>query len=235
VRRAVEVLLARPEPNPFLSDLRRFVAEIAPFGACNSLALVALKLTSPGVPDVYQGHEDGAFALVDPDNRRPVDFAVLAKRLDGVRTLAGDAHSAAALRELPLPDGPHKLFVTWRLLQWRRQAAALFRDGTYEPLDCDGPGADHVVAFARRHDGRCSVTVVPRLVWTLSGGALDTLLDGSAWGETRLRLPASTAGGWHDVLAGRPLRVVPDGGGAPTLRLRDLLAGLPVAVLADRP
>lgn len=232
VRRAVEVLLARPEPNPFLSDLRRFVAEIAPFGACNSLALVTLKLTAPGVPDLYQGHEDWAFALVDPDNRRAVDFAALARRLDGVRTLAGDAGAAAALRELPLPDGPHKLFVTWRLLQWRQRAAALFRDGTCEPLDADGPGAEHVVAFARCHAGRCSVTVAPRLAWTLSGGALEALLDGSAWGDTRLRLPPAAAG-WHDVLADRALRVAPDADGAPTVRLAELLAGLPVAVLSD--
>jgi (1->4)-alpha-D-glucan 1-alpha-D-glucosylmutase len=241
--RCVEVLLARLEPNPFLSDLRRFVAEIAPFGCLNSLALVTLKLTAPGVPDFYQGCEDWRFMLVDPDNRRPVDPVRLRERLAQARAWANDpAALRARLRTEPLPGGLHKLFITWRLLQWRREAEVLLRDGDYRPLDIEGPHARHAIAFARvgPHD-EASITIVPRLAWTLGDGRIDTVLAHD-WQETALRWPAELAGDWRDVLAS-PWPA--DGGGlecthsvppvADTLPIGALLAGGPIAVLHRAP
>ncbi len=230
LQRAIELLLARLEPNPFLSDLRRFALEVAPFGCVNTLALVALKLTSPGVPDLYQGCEDWMFALVDPDNRRPVDFDSLRDKLGVAQRLLDGGRPAPALRRMPLPRGLHKLFVTWRLLQWRREAEVLFRDGDVLPLEVHGTAAEHVVAFARRDGsgGAASITVVPRLVWQLADGDIDALLDAACWGDTTLQLPEALADvpAWHEVIAER---TVGNTGGA--LRLVDVMGGLPVAVL----
>lgn len=228
LQRCVELLLARLEPNPFLSDLRRFAGELAPFGCVNSLALVACKLTAPGVPDIYQGCEDWMFALVDPDNRQPVDFASLRDKLGVVSRLVEGGRAAQALRRMHLPSGPHKLFVTWRLLQWRRETEALFRDGDYLALETSGDKAAHVLAFAR-HDaeGRCSITVVPRLSHAASGGDIDALLDGSCWGDTQVLLPDELAGReWVDVVADRALPQTGD-----RLAVAGLLQLVPVAVL----
>ena len=242
--RCIELLLARLEPNPFLSDLRRFVDEIAPFGCLNSLALVTLKLTSPGVPDIYQGCEDWRFMLVDPDNRRPVEPLQLRERLKQAQAWASDpATLRQRLREEPLPGGLHKLFITWRLLQWRRQCEALFRDGDYRPLDIDGPDARHLIAFARVADsGEAAVTVVPRLAWTLGAGRIDTVLTHD-WRGTVLHWPAEGAGDWRDVLACPPAGVDAGPGdathqlspGAGPVPVASLLAGAPLAVLHRLP
>jgi (1->4)-alpha-D-glucan 1-alpha-D-glucosylmutase len=243
--RCIELLLARLEPNPFLSDLRRFVAEVAPFGCLNSLSLVTLKLTAPGVPDIYQGCEDWRFMLVDPDNRRPVDPDHLRVRLQQARAWASEpATLRERLRTEPLPGGLHKLFITWRLLQFRRQAEALFRDGDYRPLEVVGRDARHVIAFARvAPNGEASVTLVPRLGWTLGEGRIGQLLAHD-WHDTALRWPAELGGDWRDVLAGPvPTTAAGPPGESPLaatatatatadlVPLTTLLAGGPIAVL----
>jgi (1->4)-alpha-D-glucan 1-alpha-D-glucosylmutase len=237
--RCIELLLARLEPNPFLSDMRRFVAEIAPFGCLNSLALVTLKLTAPGVPDIYQGCEDWRFMLVDPDNRRPVDPARLRERLAQAQAWANDpATLRTRLRTEPLPGGLHKLFITWRLLQWRREAETLLRDGDYLPLEIEGPDARHVIAFARvGPGGEASITIVPRLAWTLGEGRIETVLAHD-WHDTAVRWPADLAGDWRDVLAtpGPETAAGRDGthsvsAAADALPLGMLLADGPIAVL----
>jgi (1->4)-alpha-D-glucan 1-alpha-D-glucosylmutase len=205
LQRAVEVLLARLEPNPLLTDLRAFVERLAPFGCVNSLALVVLKLTSPGVPDLYQGNEDWQHALVDPDNRRPVDWERLSARLD-----RADALDAATLSSQALPGGLHKLFVTARLLRWRGQAAALFRDGDYTPLAVQGPRADHIVAFLRRRGGSACLSIVPRRVWQATEGRIEALADGRCWRGTRVVLPADAPRRWRNVLTGREVAAQAD-------------------------
>ena len=233
--RCIELLLARLEPNPFLSDVRRFAAEIAPFGCLNSLALVALKLTAPGVPDIYQGCEDWRFMLVDPDNRRPVDPARLRERLKQAQAWATDpATLRSRLHGEPLPGGLHKLFTTWRLLQWRREAEALFTHGDYRPLEVTGPHARHAIAFARvGPGGEASITIVPRLPWTLGDGRLDAVLEHD-WSGTAVQLPPELAGEWEDVLAAP---VAPAGpAAAPLHRLAAEADGLPLQrVLRDWP
>jgi len=200
LQRAVEVLLARIEPNPLLTDLRGFVELLAPFGCVNSLALVVLKLTSPGVPDLYQGHEDWQHALVDPDNRRPVDWQQLASKL-----AQADALDAQMLSAQALPGGLHKLFVTARLLRWRRSAARLFRDGDYLPLPVEGPRAAHVVAFLRRQGSDACLTIAPRLAWQATEGRIEALAGGRCWLGTKVVLPADAPRNWRDVLTGLEL------------------------------
>ena len=223
----IDTLLGQLEPNPVLGELRQFVREIAPFGAANSVAMVTLKFTSPGVPDVYQGCEDWNLSLVDPDNRRPVDFDRLQRRLAEVRELyAPGAPTPDDWRLLwtHLGDGRLKMLVTWRLLQLRREHELLWRQGSYVPLSAEGPRAEHVVAYARAAEGRCVVTAVARLSWSLAGGALQGWA--AAWEDTVLPLPAG--GRWRELYTGRVWRL-PAGG--PRLRLRELLVALPAAVL----
>jgi (1->4)-alpha-D-glucan 1-alpha-D-glucosylmutase len=167
VRRFVEGVLGDAE---FLTDLDAFVRPLVDPGWSNALAAQLVKLTAPGVPDIYQGTELWDLSLVDPDNRRPVDYerrrALLAE-LDGM-TPAG----AWARRD----EGMPKLLVTRDALHLRRRRPEVFATGSYAPLAVRGPAAAHVVAFAR---GDSVATVVTRLPVTLerAGGWGDTVVD----------------------------------------------------------
>jgi (1->4)-alpha-D-glucan 1-alpha-D-glucosylmutase len=153
-------LLGRLAPNLFLDDLQAQVHTLAWYGALNSLSTTLLKFTSPGVPDIYQGHEVVSLTLVDPDNRQPVDYARHAERLAALGAL--DPSDAGELAAAP-HDGRAKLWITSRLLALRSERPALFRDGDYRALKTGGRHADHVVAFARRHAGATLVAVAGRL------------------------------------------------------------------------
>jgi (1->4)-alpha-D-glucan 1-alpha-D-glucosylmutase len=187
----------------FLTDLEAFVAPLVDPGRITSLAQTLIKLTAPGVPDLYQGTELWDFSLVDPDNRRPVDYDLrrhLLAALDGMTPEA-----IWARRDEGLP----KLWTIRQTLAIRQRRPALFGPaGSYTPLAVCGPRADHAVAFAR---GDGVVSVAPRLVIGLQG----------AWGDTILTLPS---GHWHNVLSGDQY----DGGG---VRLTALLERFPVALL----
>ncbi|RPH67429.1 MAG: hypothetical protein EHM83_01560 [Burkholderiales bacterium] len=212
-----------------MDDLREQAGTIAWFGALNSLAMVALKYTVPGVPDLYQGNECFDFSLVDPDNRRPVDFERRAAMLDAIdRRVHDDGIEAVAawLSRDPRADEA-KLFVTWRLLQMRRAHAALFRDGDYLPLEVSGAAASHLVAYARRADSAAVVVLVSRLFAKLLATA-GRLPEGPAvWRDTRVALDGIELDGDPvDQLTGRAVRV---SNGA--LDAGAVLSGFPAAVL----
>jgi len=187
----------------FTVDVEAFVAPLIPTGRVNSLAQTLLKLTAPGVPDVYQGTELWDLSLVDPDNRRPVDYALRRRLLSELDRLTPKEIMARSDEGLP------KLWLIRQTLQLRRLRAALFGpDGTYRPLTAIGARSGHVVAFAR---GDGAIAVVPRLVMRLEDN----------WMNTSLELPA---GRWRNELTGDVVQdVVPVGG---------LLAQFPVALLA---
>ena len=187
----VRALLGHIENNTFLSELRTLGTVLAHFGTLNSLSTTLLKFTSPGVPDLYQGHETINLTLVDPDNRRPVDFASLDQRLGSLETL-GPAQ-LPTLMAAP-EDGRAKLWITWRLLALRRERPALFRDGDYAALMVSGTYATHVVAFARRHNGTLLVVIAGRLFARLLGEAMLPPLGESAWADTKvaINLPDGT-------------------------------------------
>ncbi|MGH8996127.1 MAG: malto-oligosyltrehalose synthase [Acidimicrobiales bacterium] len=199
-------------------ELTRFVRRIGPAAVTNSLAMVALAATAPGVPDVYQGTERFDLSLMDPDNRRAVDFDGLAGRL--------------AVLDGRGPGGPGgdpddvKLALTAALLRLRRDSSELFSSGSYLPLEARGPKRDHVVAFARRRRRAWSITVVPRLPMTLAGGAAPI---GARWGRTSIRLPDTAPRGLVDVVTGASL----DASGS-TLPVARVLSTVPVGVLVGR-
>jgi (1->4)-alpha-D-glucan 1-alpha-D-glucosylmutase len=148
----------------FLESLARLARRVALMGAMNSLAQLTLKATLPGVPDFYQGTEFWNLSLVDPDNRRPVDFAG--------RSLALSNLQAPGWQSLARdwPDGRLKLAWTAHLLRLRAELADVFTYGDYQPLDVSGPHRDHVIAFARRRGKDAAVVAVARLFASFSQG-----------------------------------------------------------------
>jgi (1->4)-alpha-D-glucan 1-alpha-D-glucosylmutase len=201
----------------FLEDLKSFHRAVAHHGLLNSLAQTVLKLTAPGVPDTYQGTELWDFSLVDPDNRRPVDY-------DRRRRMLGelDAHGPATpklARELfkSSEDGRIKLWVTSLTLRARRENPGLFSAGDYVPAEPAGERRDNVFAFSRSHRGRSALVAVSRLTKGLEG-----------WGDTRLHFPSIPGGDrrrYHNLFTGE--QVFP----SHPLPLSELFATLPVAVL----
>lgn len=230
----VRALLPDDLQGPFLADFQPFAARVARLGALNSLSQTLLKLTCPGVPDFYQGTELIDLSLVDPDNRRPVDYAHRAALLDGVSGVAGGEH-ASALFASP-EDGRAKLYLISRVLAFRRAHAALFRDGSYVPLAVQGERADNVCAFARvlgegradRGGDRGCVVIAPRWFARLMGQD-DRFPPANAWSNTRIEAPP-LADEFENLLTGERVAVMEQGGGR-WLTASALLAVLPVTVL----
>lgn len=174
----------------FHKDFDTLHPRIAWCGMLNSLAQLILKLSVPGVPDIYQGDELWEFSLVDPDNRRPVDYSLrraLLNQLSQMHSAGdGEAHLGELLRSMP--DGRIKLYVLWRLLDLRRRYEALFRDGEYIALRVQGQHAAHICAFARRSESRLIIVIVQRLVCALGAWQGD-LPIGGRWGKTWIETP----------------------------------------------
>jgi (1->4)-alpha-D-glucan 1-alpha-D-glucosylmutase len=188
----------------FIAGVEDFVGVLREPGRVNSLSQTLLKLTAPGVPDLYQGTELWNLSLVDPDNRRPVDFARRARLLASLDGLSCEEVLAG------MDDGLPKLWLIQRALHLRRERPRAFGpEGGYHPLEVSSRRAEHVVAFVR---GGEVATVVPRLLLRLEGD----------WHDTAVALPE---GRWRNVLTGETL----DGGSRP---VTELLARFPVALLA---
>jgi len=214
-----QFVLATLDPRrarAFLRAAHDFVESIAPAGAINALSQTVLKYTCPGVPDLYQGTEFWDFSLVDPDNRRPVDFAA---RAEALARSPSPSDLLSSWR-----DGHIKQFVIARLLDLRRQEPELFRNGDYVAVGVEGPAADRLLAFERRLNGRRLRIAVPRLVSSATRAAPELGIDPVLWEATALEGDMT---GWQDVLTGR--KVATEDG------IADLLAAFPVCVLLCRP
>jgi (1->4)-alpha-D-glucan 1-alpha-D-glucosylmutase len=199
-----------------------FHANVERLGAFGSLAQVVLKLCAPGVPDLYQGTEAWNLRLVDPDNRVPVDYGRRAQAVAEARERWEQREQLGVELLEQWRDGRIKVFVTHACLQARRRRPALFAEGDYQPLDLDGPLAEHAVAFARTGPDGWAIALAPRLVGALGGAAP----VGGVWWETALLLPDDAPTRFVDALSGRELEAT---GGR--LRLADVLARFPVALL----
>jgi (1->4)-alpha-D-glucan 1-alpha-D-glucosylmutase len=188
----------------FVADLESFVEPLILPGRINALAMTLLKLTAPGVPDLYQGSELWDLSLVDPDNRHKVDYALRRRLLGEISTMGVEQVWARIEEGLP------KMWAIWRALAVRKRRPDLFGSGaSFDPLRARGPRANHVIAFAR---GREALTVVPRLVMGLR----------EDWDDTAIELPD---GRWINEMTREPI----EGG---IVAMRDLLSRFPVALLA---
>jgi (1->4)-alpha-D-glucan 1-alpha-D-glucosylmutase len=213
--------------EPFLAELAPFAARAARAGRLSSLAQVALKCAAPGVPDVYQGTELWDLSLVDPDNRRPVDFERRARALAEIdaELAKGPEARAALARRLSSPEGLHdgraKLLLLKTALHLRQALRELFLEGEYLPLAAEGPLARHVFAFARATTRRALVCAVPRLVLRpleAGGGRI-------RW-EGALPLVGGLPRRWRDAVTGNALA-------GDALPLHALFADFPVALLVS--
>ncbi|MGQ9711948.1 MAG: malto-oligosyltrehalose synthase [Desulfotomaculales bacterium] len=249
-------ILDPADDNRFLEDFTRFQQVAAYYGALNSLAQVLLKIASPGMPDFYRGTEIWDFSLVDPDNRRPVDFETRAAMLAALRGREGAGLPALAKELLDhWQDGRIKLYVTYKALTFRRSHRELFAAGEYVPLEAAGPRREHVCAFARRHGAAWALVAVPRLMARLAAARRETPPDDgpadlpplrpplgeATWGKTSLLLPAAAPDRWRNVFTGETVAVppAPATGTGPTgkrsLPLAGVLRRFPVALLAMEP
>jgi len=221
VRAFTKAALEPTRARAFLRDFVAFCQPIFVTGALNSLAQTAIKLTAPGVPDIYQGTEFWDFSLVDPDNRRPVDFDTRRSELKK----AGEALTEDLV--VNWRDGAIKMRLLQAGLDLRRTARNIFSEGDYLPLQIEGPAADHAVAFARLLATSAIVVVVPRLCLKLLEGQDRPLVPRSRWRDTFVRLPQSIASqALRDIITAQSIR-------CETLELVEVLETFPVAVLSS--
>jgi (1->4)-alpha-D-glucan 1-alpha-D-glucosylmutase len=236
VVRFIEQGLTGETAAAFRASFDEFARRIAVAGAINALAQLVLKIGSPGVADFYQGVELWDQSLVDPDNRRPVDFAQRRRLLAELEPLLAAAdvdgappdsepHTAALAGLLDQwPDGRIKLFISTLGMRLRRSRPRLFIEGAYQPLVAAGAAADRVIAFARSLDGDELIVVVPRLTMGL-GAAADLQLDPAVWRDTLLQLGDGAPRRFRNLVTGTWLTA------GTTLQVSDALQHCPVALL----
>ena len=226
--RFVEMVLS-PNNVAFRRDFLELASRVARYGVYNSLAQLAIKIGAPGVPDFYQGTELWDFSLVDPDNRRPVDYQ---KRRDLLETLpepSSDDQATFIAELLGHPEDDRlKLFATATMLRARRAAHDVFRCGAYEALAVEGRARHHIFAFARVLGQRQAIVAVPRLVATLmpDGGAP----LGAVWSDTRIAVPEEAPRCYCQAFTGACAPVIEEDGGR-WIRAADAFAQFPIALL----
>ncbi|MFO0809993.1 MAG: malto-oligosyltrehalose synthase [Gemmataceae bacterium] len=226
----VEQVLSDDPSDPFRRDLDALQKRVAFFGQVNSLSQTLLKLTSPGVPDFYQGSELWDLTLVDPDNRRPVDYVRRRELLAGLKSREPSPELAAELLAAS-NDGRVKMYLTQRALQFRAAHEDLFCRGEYRPLRTVGRRRKHTVAFARLLGEALVTVVVPRLAVGLTGGAAVWPLGRHTWRDTWLVLPREAMGRtYRDVFTGIEV-AVREADGIAGLPLSEVLRAFPVALL----
>ena len=229
-------ILDRSAHNRFLADFEEVARRIARIGAFNSFSQTLLKLTSPGVPDIYQGNELLELNLVDPDNRRPVDYGRRRELLATLKRETASNHELPTrVRELiSAPDSnAAKQYLTWKTLTFRRQQPDLFHRSSYIPLLAAGEKSEHVVAFARQHEGRSIIVAVPRLCGGLMGETHYSVCEEAIWRDTTLEIPSDGVACYHNLFTGECLPLKP--GVAPRIPLSDLFRNFPVAILISEP
>ena len=222
-------LLDRTSPARYLRDIAPLVTEVAAAGIWNSLSRLVVQLAAPGVPDVYRGDELWFQALVDPDNRRPVDWEARDARLDEIRGACdAGADGVPPLHVLRrwlahVEDGMLKLYLTTRLLRLRRDDGPALTAGSYHPLPAEGAHAERLIVFRRGEGTGARVVLVPRLTSGLGAGAP----IGARWADTTVRIDTRGVDGWRCLLSGvhAPAH---DG----SVAVSSVLSELPVAVLA---
>jgi (1->4)-alpha-D-glucan 1-alpha-D-glucosylmutase len=218
MRDFVAKILEASSKNKFLPNFLPLVEEIARLGAINSLTQTLLKLTSPGLPDIYQGNEIWDFSLVDPDNRRPVDYRHRREMLASI--------AKAKPEELlqSWPDGRIKMFLIQRVLQFRREHADLFQSGNYLPFRASGNLADCCISFARQLHDEWIVVIAPRL-----SSRIGFPPAGERWKDTAVDLPESLAfENAGELFTNRESRIENR-----KLLLADVMSILPFAVITN--
>jgi (1->4)-alpha-D-glucan 1-alpha-D-glucosylmutase len=220
----VQAVLDNSDNNQFLQEFLPFQQKISYYGIFNSLSQTLLKIVSPGVPDFYQGTELWDLSLVDPDNRRPVDFEQRNSYLSEIKQRI-DTDISGLIADLldTKEDGKIKLFLTHQALKARTKYLDVFQKGEYQPLEVSGKYQDKIIAFARRFSDSTAIAIAPRFLTSLiQPGDLPL---GEIWQDTYINLPPETASQWQDTIADRGIQA--DG----KLQIAAVLKDFPVALL----
>jgi malto-oligosyltrehalose synthase len=216
----------------FREEFGPFQRVVEHFGMLNSLGQMLLKICAPGVPDTYQGNDVWEFSLVDPDNRRVVDYESRKHMLCGIQRAAksdlGKLTREAAHR---MHDGRIKMYVLWQALHARQRFAEIFQKGGYLPLEVFGQHANNLVAFGRVHANRSIVAAVPRLSARLLQNRLELPLGEQVWQDTAVAVPHN--GTWHNLLTGETVQAHASDG-TETIKASELFAQFPVALLSSQ-
>lgn len=225
----VERVLDPSDSNQFMQEFLPFQKWVASYGIFNSLSQVLLKYTTPGVPDTYQGTELWDLSMVDPDNRRPVDYEQRISFLKDIKEKA-QTDSLKLIDELlsTREDGRIKLFLTHKLLQARKENLAVFQKGDYQPIEVIGKFKEHIVAFARRFEDKIAIAVAPRFFTQLIQPEGYPLGE-QVWVDTQLQLPQDASSTWQDAITNQAIS------GNGTLAIGQILQHFPVALLVNNP
>jgi (1->4)-alpha-D-glucan 1-alpha-D-glucosylmutase len=234
VEKFVAQVLAPENGDGFVDDFSRFHERIAYAGMLNSLSQTLLKIISPGVPDFYQGTELWDFSLVDPDNRRPVDFAKRRMLLEELKR-GEETDRAGLLCDLlsHWRDGRVKLYLIYKALNFRRGHEELFQRGRYLPLYAAGKFRENICAFARRFNERWVLAAAPRLLARILPPGRPPLGE-PVWKDAVIFLPHGTPGHWHNILTGENLSACETKGGQMGLPLHQIFKTFPVALIETR-
>jgi (1->4)-alpha-D-glucan 1-alpha-D-glucosylmutase len=224
----IEKIMQPGAENEFLEKLQAFQQRVAYYGIFNSLSQTLIKLTVPGVPDIYQGSELWNLSLVDPDNRRPVDYELRASLLQEMKIQAkSDALGLMAQLMANREDGRIKLFAIARTLAVRNQYLEVFQEGDYLPLKVAGRYQDHIVAFTRNYGQTSIMVVAPRLLTHLVKPGDDPLGE-KFWADTMLQIPHGGQFTWKNAFTEQTLT------GRDVMGVGQLFQHFPVALLVHQ-
>jgi (1->4)-alpha-D-glucan 1-alpha-D-glucosylmutase len=224
----VDRVLEPSDSNEFMKEFLPFQKWVAGYGIFNSLSQVLLKYTAPGVPDTYQGTELWDLSMVDPDNRRPVDYEQRISFLKHIKETAQIdtlklIHELSSTKE----DGRIKLFLTYQVLQARKQNTEVFQKGDYHALNVAGKFKEHIVAFARRFGDTMAIAVVPRFLTTLLEPG-EYPLGERVWADTQLQLPQGSPSTWQNAITDQTIY------GSGEIAIAQILQHFPVALLVSQ-
>ena len=231
LRHFVSSVVSAPLTDPFISDFLHVHRDVAFFGACNSCSQLLLKMTSPGVPDFYQGSEMWNLSLTDPDNRQPVDFRTRLAALEALRFQGTDLPSSC-IAELTRdwPNGRLKLYLTARVLNFRRVQPSIFSEGCYLPLSVRGRHAKSVFAFGRCFGDHAVIVAVTRLLKNLTRSG--TFALGEIWEGTSLKLPDTLPKVWTNIFTNERIEPSSDSEGG-AFSVAELFRHFPFVVLTN--
>ncbi|MEK9513360.1 malto-oligosyltrehalose synthase [Limnospira fusiformis PMC 851.14] len=222
----VEQILDFSEDNKFWQEFRPFQEKVAFYGVFNSLSQTLLKLISPGLPDIYQGTELWDLSLVDPDNRRPVDFdgrlsylqEIKRRSRTGMENLIDDLMAT-------WEDGRLKLFLIARVLQARQEYLEVFQQGDYQPVAVTGKYSDRIIALARSHGKQTAIAIVPRFLTDIIEPPQFPL--GDIWGDTAIIVPEGSGSNWHEAIVNHDIAA------SPNILVSQILQYFPVGLLIN--
>jgi (1->4)-alpha-D-glucan 1-alpha-D-glucosylmutase len=227
IQEFVRRILDLEPDNHFLKDFEKFIVSIIRAGMFNSLSQTLLKMTTPGIPDFYQGSELWEFNLVDPDNRRPVDYSNRQSLLAMLKQKAQEDRGSLVTHLMETPeDGRIKLYLIAQVLNFRLQHSALFKEGDYVPLEVKGEKSKNVVAFSRTKEKKQIIVVVGRF-YTLLANSPSINPIGEVWKDTRLVFPAQIEGEFRDLLSG----LIFSGKQDQAFQAQQVFSKLPIAIL----